>query len=64
MAAATPKADAQAETTDPVCGETFPPSLAVFQSEHAGQTVYFCSKTCKETFDADPLEYPLEETTE
>lgn len=53
-AAATPAQGGAQETEDPVCGEVFPPELAVFQSDQDGKTVYFCSKTCKETFDADP----------
>lgn len=46
------------DVVDPVCGEVFPPALATFKSEHRGHTAYFCSVTCKESFDADPERYP------
>ena len=41
-----------AEAVDPICGEVFPRGLATFTSRRSGETVYFCSSTCKETFDA------------
>jgi uncharacterized protein len=38
---------------DPVCGMTVDRKTP-HRSEHAGQTVYFCSAHCKKRFDADP----------
>ena len=39
---------------DPVCGMTVDRGATAYRSEHAGQTVYFCSAHCKARFDADP----------
>lgn len=54
MASESAPGDATTEVVDPVCGEMFPPDMAVFTSTHEGRKVFFCSSTCKETFDADP----------
>jgi Cu+-exporting ATPase len=37
------------------------PASAEAQSEHEGQSVYFCSQECKRKFDASPQQY-LDET--
>jgi Cu+-exporting ATPase len=42
---------------DPVCGMEVNPASAAGQSEHEGQTFYFCSPACKQKFDADPKRY-------
>lgn len=43
---------------DPVCGMTVDPAKAgALKSEHEGKTYYFCSPTCKESFDKDPHGY-------
>jgi hypothetical protein len=42
---------------DPVCGMTVDRFKTPFRSEHAGETFYFCSAGCKESFDADPDRY-------
>lgn len=42
---------------DPVCGEVFPPEMAVFHSEHNDLKYHFCSSTCKEAFDTAPADY-------
>ena len=42
---------------DPVCGMEVSPVTAEAQSEYKGVTFYFCSDTCKEEFDTDPLRY-------
>ena len=42
----------EARVVDPVCGMTIDPASAAGASEHDGQTYYFCSKGCKEKFDA------------
>jgi uncharacterized protein len=42
---------------DPVCGMSVDPAHAEYRSSHNGQTYYFCSAGCKETFDRDPGKY-------
>ena len=42
---------------DPVCGMQIEPQNAAAQEEHDGATFYFCSKSCHETFLADPHRY-------
>ena len=42
---------------DPVCGMTVEESDAAATSEYDGRTYYFCSRGCKEQFDADPAAY-------
>jgi uncharacterized membrane protein YraQ (UPF0718 family)/YHS domain-containing protein len=51
-----PQAEAK-PVTDPVCGMSVDPQHAEHQSIHTGETYYFCSAGCKETFDADPSRY-------
>lgn len=46
---------------DPVCKMEVNPASAEAQSEHGGQTFYFCSQECKRKFDANPQQY-LDET--
>lgn len=43
--------------TDPVCGMELNPQTAAGQSEHQGQTYYFCSESCKRQFDQNPERY-------
>ena len=38
---------------DPVCGMTVDPAKAAGASTREGETYYFCSRPCKETFDAE-----------
>lgn len=45
--------------TDPVCGMQVDPANAAGQSEYAGKTYYFCSKTCKEKFDREPANFTV-----
>lgn len=35
---------------DPICGMTVEPPTAPFSIYHDGQTYYFCSQACKDTF--------------
>jgi YHS domain-containing protein len=42
---------------DPVCGMEVDEGTAKDKSIEQGQTYYFCSKDCKDEFDADPEEY-------
>ena len=43
--------------TDPVCGMSVEPEHAEYRSFQKGQTYYFCSAGCKQTFDKDPGQY-------
>lgn len=42
---------------DPVCGMDIDPATAAGKSEYKGQTYYFCSAGCKNSFDKDPEKY-------
>lgn len=46
-----------ASHTDPVCGMKVDEQNAAGQSQHAGQTYYFCSQGCKAKFDQNPQQY-------
>lgn len=43
--------------TDPVCNMTFAPDEAVETVEHEGDTYYFCSKDCAESFREEPEDF-------
>ncbi len=42
---------AVAEATDPICGMMVEIATARYRSEVAGETIYFCCRQCKESFD-------------
>ncbi len=43
---------------DLVCGvDVDPKSLSTFKTQYKGATYYFCSKMCKESFEANPEKY-------
>lgn len=42
---------------DPVCGMDIEATTAAGQTEHTGQTYYFCGSSCKEKFDLNPEQY-------
>ena len=42
---------------DVVCGMQVDPGKAAGTSEYQGKTYYFCSKSCKTKFDANPSQY-------
>jgi P-type Cu+ transporter len=42
---------------DPVCGMDVEMATAAGQTEHKGQTYYFCGSKCKEKFDLNPEQY-------
>jgi Cu2+-exporting ATPase len=46
-----------AMTTDPVCGMRFDTEDAAAGTEHEGETYFFCSQTCHDSFTADPAAY-------
>src|SRR5262252_2603267 len=50
-------APSQGTTVDPVCGMTV--DIASTQHKHSlgGRTWYFCSKSCRDTFAAEPERY-------
>ena len=48
------KTDGSSEVIDPVCGMTVDPHNAAGLVDYNGQTYYFCSRNCKERFQASP----------
>ena len=42
---------------DPVCGMEVDPNDAAATVEHEGQTYYFCSQDCADSFRDDPDSY-------
>jgi Cu+-exporting ATPase len=46
---------------DPVCGMELTHDTAEARSEYNGQTYYFSSLDCKETFDRNPEKYVREQ---
>jgi Cu+-exporting ATPase len=42
---------------DPICGMDVTYETAQARTEYNGDTYYFCSLECKETFDQDPEKY-------
>jgi Cu+-exporting ATPase len=42
---------------DPVCGMQVDPAKAAGTSDYQGKTYYFCAKSCKAKFDANPGQY-------
>ncbi len=42
---------------DPVCRMNVSERSAKYSSQYRGQTYYFCSKTCKDSFDRNPEKY-------
>ena len=42
---------------DVVCGMQVDPAKATATSEYKSKTFYFCAKSCKAKFDAEPAKY-------
>lgn len=42
---------------DPVCGMEVDPEKARAQTEHEGETIYFCAPGCKKKFEENPEDY-------
>ena len=42
---------------DPVCKMEVEIETAQYKSEHAGETYYFCSPGCQNSFEKDPHQY-------
>jgi xanthine dehydrogenase accessory factor len=49
-----PAARAATEARDPICGMLVEIATAVHRSAVRGETVYFCCRHCKDTFDRNP----------
>lgn len=45
------------QVTDPVCGMKISKTDAVTTVEHDGQTYYFCSQDCADSFRESPEDY-------
>jgi YHS domain-containing protein len=54
--------EGQSPVIDPVCGMSVDPTKTGHRSVHDGETYYFCSGGCKETFDRDPGKYESAKT--
>src|SRR5579872_1169751 len=52
-----PGAPAPAVAKDPVCGMSVNTAAAKHTLQHAGQTFYFCSPSCREKFQSQPDKY-------
>lgn len=48
---------------DPVCGMEVTPQSPFAHREHMGQTLYFCSQSCVDQFDAHPHRYVMTSAT-
>jgi YHS domain-containing protein len=46
--------------TDPVCGMRIDEFEAASKGEYKGKAYYFCSPSCKSTFDKEPARYAEE----
>ena len=57
MATTTTNTTTTSSTTDPVCGIQVDPATAAGSSRWQGKTFHFCSRSCKEKFDADPSRF-------
>lgn len=42
---------------DPICGMSVDENTAKLKSEYKGQTYHFCSMSCKQTFDKEPVRF-------
>ncbi len=42
---------------DPVCGMEIDPRKAAATYNHHGTTFYFCSPSCRESFEKEPARY-------
>lgn len=42
---------------DVVCGMQVDPAKAAGTSQYNGKMYYFCSKSCKDKFDANPAQF-------
>ncbi len=47
----------QEKQQDPVCRMEVKPLTAAAESEYQGKTYYFCSRQCRDAFEANPQKY-------
>jgi YHS domain-containing protein len=52
-----PHAENQADVRDPVCGMTVQQEAPSAAAVHQGRTYYFCSRSCRDKFEASPERY-------
>lgn len=45
------------KVTDPVCGMSIESGIAAATAQYEGQSYYFCSSYCRDTFKANPAQY-------
>ena len=45
---------------DPVCGMEVSRMTAIDECVYRGKTYYFCDRTCREAFEAEPEKYILQ----
>jgi Cu+-exporting ATPase len=55
--------DVQKDAIDPVCGMTVTPETAAGTAVYDGRTYYFCSRACRDRFQADPEQYTRHQPT-
>ncbi|RBI59246.1 permease [halophilic archaeon] len=53
--------EGQPTVQDPVCGMEVNPEEADYSTEHDGRTYYFCSQSCKESFDPEEANTTIRE---
>jgi len=46
---------------DPVCGMAVRNDESALTTEYAGQTYYFCSESCRVTFEKEPERFAVQE---
>lgn len=49
--------EVEGEAVDLVCGMEIDPKESKNRSEYGGKIYYFCSKNCKDHFEANPEKY-------
>jgi Cu+-exporting ATPase len=47
----------QEKEKDPVCQMSVDKQTAAAEAEYEGKTYYFCSRQCREQFEANPQKY-------
>lgn len=52
-----PHAEDKADVRDPVCGMTVQQDAPSAAAVHQGRTYYFCSRACRDKFEASPDKY-------
>jgi len=50
-----------ANHVDPVCGMAVRDDENALRTEYAGQTYYFCSESCRVTFEKEPERFAVQE---